>query len=192
VARFAFVADGQAPVAGQPGDRPFDDPPVAAEFVAGFDAFAGDARGDPAPAEPVAQRGNVVGLVRVQLDRFPAPGSAAGPDRRQCLDQGLERVAVVGVGRRDTDGQRQAGPVGQSVDLRAGFAAVDRARAGQSAPLFALTDAPSRTARDQSIMPLPPSSSNTAWCSCRHNPASVHSVNRRCAVGTVTPKLGER
>jgi hypothetical protein len=40
VARFAFVADGRAPVAGQPGDRSFDGPPVAAEFIAGFNAFA--------------------------------------------------------------------------------------------------------------------------------------------------------
>jgi len=30
----------------------------------------------------------------------------------------------------------------------------------------------------------------TAWCSRRHKPAWVHSINRRCAVGTVTPKLG--
>jgi hypothetical protein len=46
------------------------------------------------------------------------------------------------------------------------------------------------TARDQPINPLLPNSSRTAWCSRRHNPALVHSVNRRCAVGTVAPNDG--
>jgi hypothetical protein len=52
VAGFAFVADGEAPVSGEPGDRAFDDPAVPAEFLSGFDALAGDARDDPALAEP--------------------------------------------------------------------------------------------------------------------------------------------
>jgi hypothetical protein len=34
----AFVADGEAPVASQPGDGAFDLPAVAAESVAGVDA----------------------------------------------------------------------------------------------------------------------------------------------------------
>lgn len=40
--------------------------------------------------------------------------------------------------------------------------------------------------------PWLPNSSSTAWCSRRHEPAGVHSVNRRCAVSTVTPKFGGR
>lgn len=76
------------------------------------------------------------------------------------------------------------------MDLRAGFASVDRAWTGQSSPFLARTDAPSRTARDQSIKPWLPNSSSTAWCNRRHNPALVHSVNLRCAVGTVTPNDG--
>jgi len=76
------------------------------------------------------------------------------------------------------------------MDLRTGFASIDRIRPGQRAPFFARRLAPSSTARDQSIIPRPPSSSSTARCSRRHKPAWVHSVNRRCAVGTVTPKLG--
>lgn len=76
------------------------------------------------------------------------------------------------------------------MDLRAGFASVDRARSGQRSPFLALTDAPSRTARDQSISPWLPNSSSTAWCNRRHRPALVHSLNRRCAVGTVTPNDG--
>ena len=37
------------------------------------------------------------------------------------------------------------------------------------------------------MSPWAPSSSKTAWCIRRHSPALVHRVNRRCAVGTVTP-----
>jgi hypothetical protein len=43
VAGFAFVAQDQASVSGQPRYRPFDHPAVLAEFVAALDAFARDA-----------------------------------------------------------------------------------------------------------------------------------------------------
>ena len=64
-----FVADGQASVVEQPGDRAFNDPAVFAEFLGGFDAFAGDAGNDPAAAQPVPEFGVVVSFVGVQLVR---------------------------------------------------------------------------------------------------------------------------
>lgn len=45
-------------------------------------------------------------------------------------------------------------------------------------------------ARPQSSSPRTPSSSSTARCRRRHTPAWVHSWNRRCAVGTLTPNDG--
>lgn len=39
---FAVVSDVEPVVAGQPRDRAFDHPPVAAETFTGFDALAGD------------------------------------------------------------------------------------------------------------------------------------------------------
>ncbi len=79
----------------------------------------------------------------------------------------------------------------QHVDLRSGLASIDRARLGHGAPLFfARTDAASITARHQLMKPSLPSSSRTVRCSRRHRPASVQTVNRRCAVGTVTPNDG--
>jgi hypothetical protein len=45
---FAFVAQGQTPVSGQPGHRSLDDPAMSAEFGVGVDAFAGDADTDAA------------------------------------------------------------------------------------------------------------------------------------------------
>lgn len=68
------------------------------------------------------------------------------------------------------------------------LATIDRIRSGQRAPLLARTDAASTIADDQSRSPLAPSSSSTARCSLRHNPASVHTLNRRCAVAGETPK----
>lgn len=46
----AFVAEGEASVAGQPRDRPFDFPTVTAEPFRVFDAAAGDAGDDAALA----------------------------------------------------------------------------------------------------------------------------------------------
>ena len=67
-ARFAFVADGQAPVAGEPGDGALDLPAVASQPFAGVDAAAGDARDDAALAQPAAVGVEVVPLVRAELD----------------------------------------------------------------------------------------------------------------------------
>ena len=93
MAGVTFVAQVQPPVAGQPGERSFDDPPVPAEFVTGPDAFAGDADGDAAIAEPGARVSLVIGLVRVQLDRLAATRAAAGPDRADGPDQGCSAKA---------------------------------------------------------------------------------------------------
>jgi len=57
-----FVADGEAAVAGEPGDGAFDLPAVSAEAVAGVDAAAGDARDDAALAQPGPVGGGVVAL----------------------------------------------------------------------------------------------------------------------------------
>lgn len=77
----AFVANGDAAVATEPGDRPFDLPPVAVEPFAGLDALAGDPGRDPAVAQESAQVVAVVGLVGTQLVRLAAPWAASGTDR---------------------------------------------------------------------------------------------------------------
>lgn len=72
------------------------------------------------------------------------------------------------------------------------LAAIDRIRPGQRVLLFARTDAASTIADVQSSSPLTPSSSSTARCSLRHSPASVHAVNRRCAVADEKPNESGR
>src|SRR5205807_899832 len=76
----AFVAGGQAAVAEQPRHRALDDPAVPAELVGGVDALAGNPRDDAAPAQPHPQRGEVVGLVGMELGRPETPRATAGPD----------------------------------------------------------------------------------------------------------------
>jgi hypothetical protein len=63
----ALVAQGQPPVARQPGHGALDDPAVPSELVAGLGSLAGDADGDATVADPGAQLSVVVGLAGVQL-----------------------------------------------------------------------------------------------------------------------------
>ena len=102
-----------------------------AEFVAGFDALAGDAGRDSSLVQPSAQFGDVVGLIGVELGGSGASGTAPGAHSGDGPDEGFEGVVVVGVGRRNSDGQGQSGAVGQCVDLGAWLAAIHRIRASQ-------------------------------------------------------------
>lgn len=99
----AFVAQGQAPVSGQPGYRAFGDPAVFAEFVAGVDAFVGDKDLDALVAGLASEFGVVVGFVGVQLAGLAPVGSASGLDRGDGHHQGLECEGDVGVRRGDHD-----------------------------------------------------------------------------------------
>src|SRR5574339_1169046 len=64
---FALVADQQPPAPAQPGKAALDAPPMAAQSGAGLHTPAGDARHDPAAAQPGPRPRGVVGLVGVQL-----------------------------------------------------------------------------------------------------------------------------
>ena len=77
----SFVADGQAAIAVEPGQRALDDPAVAAEALAGIDALAGDAHPDVALAEGGSAAGDVVGLVGVAFGGTLAAASVGLPDR---------------------------------------------------------------------------------------------------------------
>ena len=81
---------------------------------------------------------------------------ASGPpgfscNRRHGIEQVLERLAVVGVGASQQEGERDAAPVSDEVPLGACLAAVRRVRPGSGTPLFAAMDALSTQARVQSM-----------------------------------------
>ena len=149
----------------------------------------------PLPAiRPVIPRARP--RVAGRVGRRPCP-RAACPDDDEAghvglgwgdrVQQGQQQLRIVGVRRGDQDGQWYATAVAQYVDLRTGFATVDRVWPGSLPPFSARTLIESATARDQSISLITPSRCRNAWCSRSHNPACVHSVNRRCADARLTP-----
>ena len=162
VCALSFVSDGQAPVAEEPRDRPFDLPAVFAEAFAGFDSGTGDTGDDAAVAQPLQAFGGVVRLVRAEPAGPAASRSAPGADRGNAHDQRQECLAVVHVRAGDTDGERQPLCLGQDVEFAALLAPVDRIAPGQRSPFFARTEAASTMAEVQSSSPRAPSSSRTA------------------------------
>lgn len=97
---------------------------MAAQSLAGFDAFAGDAHPDALAAQPSPQLRMVVGLVGMELAGLAIPA----PDRALSQLEGehhrLQLAAVVNVGCGQADDQGQSGRIRQDVQLGTGFAPV--------------------------------------------------------------------
>lgn len=144
-----FIADRDAAEAGEPGERTLDHPSVSAEALAALDATPGDARDDRSLAQRPPAVGEVVTLVGVQFGRTASWPACTLADRRHGIDQRLQQLAVVPVGRRDPQGERNAVGIDEDVALGTRLAAVRRVRAGLLAPLFAGTLALSTAARSQ-------------------------------------------
>ena len=113
--RAAVLMQGETFVGQQPAMDSFD-PTVPAQPGAGVAADAGDAGGNPAPAEVAAHPRGVVVLVAVQRGRSPSRSAAAtAPDRRHRVLDRPDEQAVVPVCSRDEGGQRQPVRVDQRV-----------------------------------------------------------------------------
>ncbi len=164
--------------AGEPGHGAFDGPALASEPLWGFDAFAGDAVGDAASAQPSTQVGVVVALVRVEFSLLGPPRPAAEADRRNALDQGNQGLAVVQVRARDSDRGGQTGELTRSTGCGPVRSPLFRAR------MFTESIAQ----RDRSSSPRPPSSSSATRWSLAHTRAFDHSLKRRWAVAPGSPK----
>lgn len=89
---FAVVANIEPVVAGQPRYRALYHPPVTAETFGGLDTFAGNPYADTSMADPSAQLGNIVCLVRVLFSRLAPPRPASRPHGRDRLHKGFERL----------------------------------------------------------------------------------------------------
>ncbi len=127
------VADAEAAESVQPGKAALDDPAVSAQALLGFDTTAGYARDDATLSEIVPAESEVVSLVRMQIDRPAARASAASRDGGGTGQQRNEVLAVVVVGCREADRQRQPSRINEQVMLAARFGAV----AGIGADAFA-------------------------------------------------------
>src|SRR5699024_1659689 len=80
VLSFALVATMESAASGQPGHGALDLPAVAPQPLGGLHTLAGQAMGDSAFAEPLAQVVVVVAFVSVELAWFGWPAASPGPD----------------------------------------------------------------------------------------------------------------
>ena len=122
-----LIADLEASIAHQPGQRPLHHIPMPAESLARLDATPGDPWRDPTPAQRPPAARVVLALVQMQLDRALAGPPGPPPrslDRPDGVHHGLEQQRVVGVGGRQAGGQGDTMAVDQQVILGAELAAI--------------------------------------------------------------------
>ena len=174
-----LVAGDKPAEAADPGEGALDDPPVAAQLLAGIDATACDAGSDPPTTAGLSATAMVVGFVGVELVRAASRPAGLATNRWDVVEQFLERHAVVGVGAGQDEGEREAVPVGDQVALGAEPASVGRVRPRLVAPLLAARDALSMQARLQSIRSAARSLRSNSRCSPSQTPASCQSLRRR-------------
>lgn len=173
-----FLANGESTKLIEPCHSAFDHPAMTPESLARFLPLAGDANPDAASAQVASAARNVIGLIAMQFVRSHPALAAWAADRRNRIDQLLEDDAVMPVGTRDPGNQWRPVAVGNSMALRAWFAAIRRVWPGRRTPFFAGMLALSIQARSQSIAPAAPiSSSNTRWKRF-HTPAVCQSRSR--------------
>jgi hypothetical protein len=93
-----LIADIQVPEAVEPGERPFDQPPVASQAVLGLDTTAGDAGDDAALAQGQTEVTVVVTLFGVELVRSATgPAARLGADGLDGVDGGEHHLQIVHV-----------------------------------------------------------------------------------------------
>ena len=176
----ALVSDGQAAVAGQPGEGAFHDPAVSAEVGAAFDATSDNAWGDAAGAALLAAAPVIVGLVGVELLRSAAWAAPVPvPDGWDGVEGCCQHAAVVAVGAAQCQAKRRAPGIRDEVALGARLAAIRRVRPDFRTPLLAATLALSSAALRQSICPAAWRRSSSARCKAAQTPASCQSRSRR-------------
>lgn len=132
--RPSFIADPQPPVSIQPREGPLHNPPIAPQPLRAFHPPSGDARGDPMPSQPKPLLGRILGFVRRQL-LGPLSGPAPSTlDRLNGIEGRFHHPAVVDVGCREGNRQREAVLADHKRALRPLFAAIRRIRPARCAP----------------------------------------------------------
>jgi hypothetical protein len=101
----AFVADAQAAVLVQPGDRALDHPTLLAEPGTVLSLAPGDPGLDAATAQLALALAGVVGAVAVELAWSAARAPASAAHRRDRVHQRdhLRDVVTVAAGQRDRE-----------------------------------------------------------------------------------------
>lgn len=145
----AFVADGKAAEAADPGERSLNDPAVTSQVPAILDTAPGDAGDDVAVTAFAPAALVIIRLVGVQLVR-PSAWSPAWPlERWHCVEHRLHHHGVVAVRPGQADGERNAIAISDDVTFGARPTTIGRVRPGLLASLFAGMLALSTAARSQ-------------------------------------------
>ena len=175
----AFVAGSQPPELAEPRESAFHHPSVPTKPCAALDASSSDAGLDVAAGQSATATTMIISLVGVEF-AGPSPGWSPGlPDRRDGIDHILQHDAVVDVGSRQRESERDALCVREDVPLGARLATICRVGTCRRAPLLAATEALSRAARLKSMaLRRPRRSSSTRW-SLSQTPACCQSRKRR-------------
>ena len=132
-------AHGQTAEGKDPRIRPFDRPAVATEPLAGLDTATGDPGYDPAPPQSLPADGKIVAFVAVELGWAEARSAGLtnrAANRRDRIDQWLQELGVMHVGRGQQHGQGDTLPIYPQMELAARFAPIHRTRAGRLAAAF--------------------------------------------------------
>ena len=125
-----FVTDAQTPESVQPAQRPLDHPSPTPQMLFAFNASPCDPRRDAALTQPLAMAPVVVALVGVQLGRaFPGPACQAR-DRRQRLNERLQKARVMNIGCRQLRHQWHAALIDDDMVLAAELSPVRGIAAG--------------------------------------------------------------
>ena len=175
----ALIADREASITVEPGDRPFDDPAAGTEPTAVRRAPPReDGRDAPSP-EPVAMRLRVVPAVTLQRVGSATRATAASPHGRECIDHRVELGDVVDVGRGYLRDERDAPRIGDEMVLGALLAAIGWVRSSFFPPRTARTEPLSITVQRWSNRPRRRSSaSSVSWSRCQ-TPARCQRTKRR-------------
>jgi hypothetical protein len=149
----AFVADAEASVLVQPGDRALDDPALLAQARAVLGSLLGDRGTDSAGSELAAVAARLVGAVSEHSLGAAAGTAAFSAHGRDGVDERQQLEDVVVVSAAEAERERGAPSAGQRMVLGAASGAVNGAWSRLLAPPMARTCELSITARDQSIRP---------------------------------------
>jgi hypothetical protein len=113
-----LITDLEAAEPIEPGQRALHDPPIPPEALARFDATSGNPRHDPTPTQRLAAAAVVVPFVCVQrlgASTWTATLSPWQAERRDGIHGGFQHLAVVDIGCRLDDGERN--PVAVNDDM---------------------------------------------------------------------------
>jgi len=175
----AFVADGEAAKAMEPGHCALDDPAGDAEAAAVRRATTRKHGGNALRAQADAMRFGVVAPIPLQRVGLSTRATRLATDRRQRGHHGIEMGDVIDVGRRHLCDERDTVRIGNEVVLGTRLAAIGWVRSSFFPPRTARTEPLSMTAQRWSRRRRRRSSaSSVSWRRCQ-TPARCQRTKRR-------------